>query len=51
MVLPESALISNFTIKTGGKVYISKVERKKVAQNIYQKAVGTGQAAGIVDQR
>ena len=51
MVLPESAFISNFTIKTGGKVYISKVERKKIAQNIYQKAVGSGQAAGIVNQR
>jgi len=51
MVLPEKAFISNFSIETGNKVYVSRVEKKKEANEIYEKAVSSGQTAGLVDQR
>ena len=51
MVLPEKAFISNFSIETGNKVYVSRVEKKKEANEIFEKAVSSGQTAGLVDQR
>merc|ERR1719376_465939 len=51
LVLPEKAFISNFTIETGGKTYVSKVERKEEAKKTYEDAVSSGLSAGIVDAR
>jgi len=51
MVLPEKAFISNFSIETGNKVYVSRVEKKKEANEIFEKAVSSGQTAGLVNQR
>lgn len=51
MILPEKAFISNFTIATGGETYVSKVERKENATQIFNEAVGSGQTAGLVDAR
>jgi len=51
MVLPEKAFISNFSIETGNKVYVSRVEKKKEANEIFEKAVSNGQTAGLVNQR
>jgi len=51
MVLPEKAFISNFTIATEGQTYVSKVERKENATQIFNEAVSSGQTAGLVDAR
>jgi len=51
MVLPEKAFISNFTIETKGKTYVSKVEKKENATAIFNEAVSSGQTAGLVDAR
>jgi len=51
MVLPEKAFISNFTIETKGKTYVSKVEKKENATQIFEDAVSSGQTAGLVDAR
>ena len=51
IVLPEDAFISNFTIETEGKVYVSNVEKKAEAAEVFQQAVRQGQTAGLVDAR
>jgi len=51
IVLPEKAFISNFTIQTQGKTYVSRVEKKEEAKKVYQEAVEQGQTAGLVDAR
>jgi len=51
LVLPEKAFISNFTIETGGKTYVSKVERKEEAKKTYEEALSSGLSAGLVDAR
>jgi uncharacterized protein YegL len=51
LVLPEKSFISNFTIETGGKTYVSRVEEKEEAKQIYDQAVSSGQSAGLVDAR
>ena len=50
MVLPEEAFISNFTIETGGKTYVSRVEKKEDAKKIYNKEAMSGQTAGLVQR-
>merc|ERR1719334_416563 len=51
LVLPSRAFISNFSIETGGKTYVSRVEKKEEARDVYEEAVSRGQTAGLVDAR
>ena len=50
MVLPEEAFISNFTIETRGKTYVSRVEKKEDAKKIYNKEAKRGQTVGLVQR-
>ena len=50
MVLPEEAFISNFSIETRGKTYVSRVEKKEDAKKIYNKEAESGQTVGLVQR-
>ncbi|XP_063064139.1 inter-alpha-trypsin inhibitor heavy chain H6-like isoform X2 [Engraulis encrasicolus] len=49
--LPSTAFISNFTITSNGKEYVSQVKGKQVAKKIYEAAKEKGQTAGLVETR
>ena len=51
MVLPDTAFISNFTIKLKGddRVYVAKVAKKEEAKETYDSAVEQGQSVGLVN--
>ncbi|XP_053704877.1 inter-alpha-trypsin inhibitor heavy chain H6 [Synchiropus splendidus] len=46
--LPSSAFISNFTITSGGKVYVAQVKERAAARKIYDAAKKQGKTAGLV---
>eukprot|EP00066_Takifugu_rubripes_P023204 XP_011612470.1 PREDICTED: inter-alpha-trypsin inhibitor heavy chain H3-like isoform X1 [Takifugu rubripes] len=46
--LPKTAFISNFSMKIDGRVYVGEVKEKGKAKREYEKAVSTGQTAGLV---
>ena len=52
MVLPDTAFISNFTIRLAGdeNLYVAKVAKKEEAQDIYDTAVQSGQTVGKVNK-
>ncbi|XP_031422757.1 inter-alpha-trypsin inhibitor heavy chain H6 isoform X2 [Clupea harengus] len=49
--LPSTAFISNFTITSGGKEYVSQVKQKQAAKQIYDEAKKKGKTAGLVESR
>ncbi|CAB1314808.1 unnamed protein product [Coregonus sp. 'balchen'] len=46
--LPKTAFITNFSMEIEGQTYTGKVKEKEQAKKQYQKAVSTGQTAGLV---
>ncbi|XP_036956027.1 inter-alpha-trypsin inhibitor heavy chain H3-like [Acanthopagrus latus] len=46
--LPKTAFISNFSMEIEGQVYIGEVKEKEKAKKQYEKAVSSGQTAGLV---
>uniref|UniRef100_A0A8C6VWQ7 Inter-alpha-trypsin inhibitor heavy chain H3 n=1 Tax=Nothobranchius furzeri TaxID=105023 RepID=A0A8C6VWQ7_NOTFU len=46
--LPKTAFITNFSMEIEGKVYVGEVKEKEKAKKQYEKAVSTGQTAGLV---
>ncbi|XP_070759052.1 inter-alpha-trypsin inhibitor heavy chain H3-like [Enoplosus armatus] len=48
MELPKTAFITNFSMEIEGRVYIGEVKEKEKAKKEYQKAVSSGQTAGLV---
>ncbi|XP_041836029.1 inter-alpha-trypsin inhibitor heavy chain H3a isoform X2 [Melanotaenia boesemani] len=46
--LPKSAFITNFSMEIEGKVYVGVVKEKEKAKKQYEKAVSSGQTAGLV---
>ncbi|XP_008407819.1 inter-alpha-trypsin inhibitor heavy chain H3a isoform X2 [Poecilia reticulata] len=46
--LPKSAFITNFSMEIEGKVYVGDVKEKEKAKKQYEKAVSSGQTAGLV---
>ncbi|XP_054831541.1 inter-alpha-trypsin inhibitor heavy chain H3-like [Eublepharis macularius] len=46
--LPKTAFITNFTMTIDGVIYPGIIKEKEVAQQQYQKAVSSGQTAGLV---
>ncbi|XP_070814508.1 inter-alpha-trypsin inhibitor heavy chain H3-like [Chaetodon trifascialis] len=48
MELPKTAFISNFSMEIDGQVYAGKVKEKEKAKKEYEKAVSSGQTAGLV---
>ncbi|MEQ2300917.1 Inter-alpha-trypsin inhibitor heavy chain H3, partial [Ameca splendens] len=46
--LPKSAFITNFSMEIEGKVYVGEVKEKEKAKKQYEKAVSSGQTAGLV---
>ncbi|KAL8212378.1 UNVERIFIED_CONTAM: Inter-alpha-trypsin inhibitor heavy chain H3, partial [Gekko kuhli] len=46
--LPKTAFITNFTMTIDGATYPGIIKEKEVAQKQYQKAVSSGQTAGLV---
>ncbi|KAM7006926.1 LOW QUALITY PROTEIN: inter-alpha-trypsin inhibitor heavy chain H3-like [Tautogolabrus adspersus] len=46
--LPKTAFISNFSMEIEGQVYVGEVKEKEKAKKQYQKAVSSGQTAGLV---
>nr|XP_020488756.2 inter-alpha-trypsin inhibitor heavy chain H3-like [Labrus bergylta] len=48
MDLPKTALISNFSMEIEGQVYVGEVKGKEKAKKEYEKAVSSGQTAGLV---
>ncbi|XP_068599031.1 inter-alpha-trypsin inhibitor heavy chain H3-like [Brachionichthys hirsutus] len=46
--LPKTAFISNFTMTIGGQTYVGEVKGKEKAKKEYEKAVSSGQTAGLV---
>ncbi|XP_030623637.1 inter-alpha-trypsin inhibitor heavy chain H6-like [Chanos chanos] len=49
--LPSTAFISNFTITSGGTIYVAQVKEKEVAKKIYDSAKKEGKTAGLVAKR
>merc|ERR1712016_474362 len=51
MVLPETAFISNFTIQIKGEndIYVADVVEKEEAKESYNRALSSGQSAGIIE--
>ncbi|KAJ8931826.1 hypothetical protein NQ314_015222 [Rhamnusium bicolor] len=49
VTLPETAFITEFIMELGGKSYKSYIKEKQEAKNIYNKALASGQSAGIVE--
>uniref|UniRef100_A0A3Q1GXL8 Inter-alpha-trypsin inhibitor heavy chain H3 n=1 Tax=Acanthochromis polyacanthus TaxID=80966 RepID=A0A3Q1GXL8_9TELE len=46
--LPKTAFITNFSMEIDGKVYVGEVKEKEKAKEQYEKAVSSGQTAGLV---
>ncbi|CAL8338278.1 unnamed protein product [Lota lota] len=46
--LPKTAFITNFTMEIEGQIYVGVVNEKEKAKKQYEKAVSTGQTAGLV---
>ncbi|XP_071351222.1 inter-alpha-trypsin inhibitor heavy chain H3-like [Trachinotus anak] len=46
--LPKTAFITNFSMEIEGQVYVGEVKEKEKAKNQYEKAVSSGQTAGLV---
>ncbi|XP_020786637.2 inter-alpha-trypsin inhibitor heavy chain H3-like isoform X2 [Boleophthalmus pectinirostris] len=46
--LPKTAFITNFSMEIDGKLYVGEVKEKEKAKKQYDKAVSSGQTAGIV---
>ncbi|XP_068576730.1 inter-alpha-trypsin inhibitor heavy chain H3a isoform X3 [Cebidichthys violaceus] len=46
--LPKTAFIVNFSMEIDGKVYVGEVKEKEKAKKQYEKAVSSGQTAGLV---
>uniref|UniRef100_A0A8P4G878 Inter-alpha-trypsin inhibitor heavy chain H3 n=1 Tax=Dicentrarchus labrax TaxID=13489 RepID=A0A8P4G878_DICLA len=48
MELPKTAFITNFSMEIDGQVYVGKMKEKEKAKKEYEKAVSSGQTAGLV---
>nr|XP_046240479.1 inter-alpha-trypsin inhibitor heavy chain H3-like [Scatophagus argus] len=48
MELPKTAFIRNFSMEIEGQVYVGEVKEKEKAKKQYEKAVASGQTAGLV---
>ncbi|CAN9512530.1 unnamed protein product [Ophioblennius macclurei] len=48
MDLPKTAFITNFTMEIDGRSYVGQVKEKEKAKKQYDKAVSSGQTAGLV---
>uniref|UniRef100_A0A7N6AGZ9 Inter-alpha-trypsin inhibitor heavy chain H3 n=1 Tax=Anabas testudineus TaxID=64144 RepID=A0A7N6AGZ9_ANATE len=46
--LPKTAFITNFSMVIEGQVYVGEVKEKEKAKKQYEKAVSSGQTAGLV---
>ncbi|KAI4888237.1 hypothetical protein NFI96_009183 [Prochilodus magdalenae] len=46
--LPKTAFITNFSMEIDGKTYVGDVKEKEQAKKQYEKAVSSGQTAGLV---
>ncbi|KAM9362203.1 LOW QUALITY PROTEIN: inter-alpha-trypsin inhibitor heavy chain H3-like [Symphorus nematophorus] len=46
--LPKTAFISNFSMEIDGQMYVGEVKEKEKAKKQYEKAVSSGQTAGLV---
>ncbi|XP_039972120.1 inter-alpha-trypsin inhibitor heavy chain H3-like isoform X2 [Xiphias gladius] len=46
--LPKTAFITNFSMEIDGHVYVGQVKEKEKAKKVYEKAVSSGQTAGLV---
>uniref|UniRef100_A0A3Q0SCY8 Inter-alpha-trypsin inhibitor heavy chain H3 n=1 Tax=Amphilophus citrinellus TaxID=61819 RepID=A0A3Q0SCY8_AMPCI len=46
--LPKTAFITNFSMETEGRVYVGEVKEKENAKEQYEKAVSSGQTAGLI---
>ncbi|XP_059185016.1 inter-alpha-trypsin inhibitor heavy chain H3-like [Centropristis striata] len=46
--LPKTAFIVNFSMEIEGQVYVGEVKEKEKAKKQYEKAVSSGQTAGLV---
>ncbi|XP_055040211.2 inter-alpha-trypsin inhibitor heavy chain H3 isoform X1 [Misgurnus anguillicaudatus] len=46
--LPKTSFITNFTMEIDGKTYTGEVKEKEKAKKQYEKAVSSGQTAGLV---
>ncbi|XP_070708538.1 inter-alpha-trypsin inhibitor heavy chain H3-like [Pempheris klunzingeri] len=46
--LPKTAFITNFSMEIDGQVYAGEVKEKEKAKKQYEKAVSSGQTAGLV---
>ncbi|XP_076124801.1 inter-alpha-trypsin inhibitor heavy chain H3-like [Alosa pseudoharengus] len=46
--LPKTAFITNFSMEIEGKTYVGAVKEKEKAKKEYEKAVSSGQTAGLV---
>ncbi|XP_075316088.1 inter-alpha-trypsin inhibitor heavy chain H3-like [Odontesthes bonariensis] len=48
MELPKTAFITNFSMEIDGRVYSGEVKEKEKAKKQYEKAVSSGQSAGLI---
>ncbi|KAM9859818.1 inter-alpha-trypsin inhibitor heavy chain H3-like [Aulostomus maculatus] len=48
MELPKTAFITNFSMEIDGQIYAGEVKEKEKAKKQYEKAVSSGQTAGLV---
>ncbi|XP_078104029.1 inter-alpha-trypsin inhibitor heavy chain H3a isoform X2 [Sander vitreus] len=46
--LPKTAFITNFSMEIDGQMYVGEVKEKEKAKKQYEKAVSSGQTAGLV---
>ncbi|XP_062401903.1 inter-alpha-trypsin inhibitor heavy chain H3-like [Sardina pilchardus] len=46
--LPKTAFITNFSMEIDGETYVGEVKEKETAKKQYEKAVSSGQTAGLV---
>ncbi|CAB1442358.1 unnamed protein product [Pleuronectes platessa] len=46
--LPKTAFITNFSMEIEGQMYVGEVKEKEKAKKQYEKAVSSGQTAGLV---
>ncbi|KAL7837185.1 hypothetical protein SRHO_G00268960 [Serrasalmus rhombeus] len=46
--LPKTAFITNFSMEIDGKTYVGEVKEKEKAKKQYEKAMSSGQTAGLV---
>uniref|UniRef100_A0A667Z999 Inter-alpha-trypsin inhibitor heavy chain H3 n=1 Tax=Myripristis murdjan TaxID=586833 RepID=A0A667Z999_9TELE len=46
--MPKTAFITNFSMEIEGQVYVGEVKEKEKAKKQYEKAVSSGQTAGLV---